>query len=69
MKPMQILGVVALAVGGMLLWIGVRASNAPVEQVADVLTGRYTDRTMMYFVGGGTAALAGVLLIGFARRK
>lgn len=59
----RMLGAAALAVGVVLLVFGFSASNAPVEQLADTLTGRYTDRTMWYLVGGVAAMVAGGSLI------
>jgi len=69
MKPMQMLGVVAFAVGVVLLGFGFHASNAPLDQLSNTLTGRFTDRTMWYFVVGAAAALGGALLALFGRRS
>lgn len=59
----RMLGAAALAVGVVLLVFAFNASNAPVEQIADTLTGRYTDRTMWYLLGGVAAVVAGGSLI------
>ena len=69
MKPMQMLGMVAFAVGVVLLGFGFHASNAPLDQLSNTLTGRFTDRTMWYFVVGAAAALGGALLALFGRRS
>jgi hypothetical protein len=68
MKPIQMLGVVVLAVGVVLLGFGYHASNAPLDQLSNTLTGRFTDRTMWYFVLGGAAAIGGVLMALFGKR-
>ena len=59
-----------LALGGVLLFFAWRASNAPVEQLSEALTGRYTDNTMWYMIGGVVAVVAGIALLvrGGARR-
>ncbi len=62
MNPLRILGLVVGVVGAVLLALAWRASNAPVEQVTDALTGRFTDRTMWLMVGGVAALVGGVLV-------
>lgn len=68
MKPIQILGVVVLVVGIALLGFGYHASNAPLDQLSNTLTGRFTNQTMWYFVLGAAAALGGALLALFGKR-
>jgi hypothetical protein len=68
MNPMRILGIVALVIGAALLAIGYNASQAPVDQVSNVLTGRYTDHTMWYILGGGGLLVAGLLVALVGRR-
>ncbi len=63
MPQSSILGLVALALGGVLLFFAWRASNAPVEQLSEALTGRYTDNTMWYLLGGIGGVVAGVALL------
>ena len=69
MRMTQILGAVALVIGLVLLGFAYQASNAPIEQVSDALTGRYTNQTMWYLVLGIAAAVGGVLLVVFGRPK
>lgn len=69
MNASQILGAAVLVIGVVLLGFAYNASNAPVEQLSDTLTGRYTDQTMWYFVLGIGAAIAGALLVVFGRRQ
>ena len=68
MKPLQMVGVVVLVVGAILLGFGYHASNAPVDQLSSTLTGRFTDRTMWYFVLGAAALVGGALLALFGKR-
>ncbi|WP_296766472.1 DUF3185 family protein [Sediminimonas sp.] len=63
MSPTNILGLVALVVGSLLLFLAWRASNAPVDQISEALTGRYTENTMWYLVGGLIGIVIGVALL------
>jgi drug/metabolite transporter (DMT)-like permease len=68
MKPIQMLGVVVCAVGLVLLGFAYHASNAPLDQLSNTFTGRFTNQTMWYFVLGAGAALGGALLALFGKR-
>ena len=68
MEPSRILGLVLLGVGVILLVVGVRSSEAPLDQLSSALTGRFTDRTIWYLVGGAAAAIGGGLLFLFGRK-
>jgi LPXTG-motif cell wall-anchored protein len=56
-------------IGLVLLGFAYHASNAPMEQVSEAITGRYTNQTMWYLILGIAAAVGGVLLVAFGRRK
>lgn len=68
MKPIQMLGVVVFAIGVILLGFAYHASNAPLDQLSNALTGRFTNQTMWYFVLGAAAALGGALPALFGKR-
>jgi hypothetical protein len=66
MSRNRIIGIVILAVGIVLVIFGLNASQAPLDQVSQTVTGRFTQTTMMYLiigiiaiVGGGWLALSG----------
>ena len=59
----KMLAMVLLAIGVVLLLVGFNASNAPVEEVSEALTGRFSDETMFYLIGGGISALLGVIML------
>ncbi|TVP83693.1 DUF3185 family protein [Thioalkalivibrio sp.] len=69
MTQTNIIGLVALVVGAVLLFFAWRASQAPMEQMSEALTGRFTGNTMWYLLGGvvGVVAGAGLLLRGYGR--
>ena len=53
-----------LLVGGVALFIfGYQASQSVGEQVLETFTGRFTDATTWYLIGGAAVALCGVLLL------
>ncbi len=60
---MRIVGIVLLVVGAALLYFGLQATDAPLEQVRESVTGDYSDRTMMYLIGGAAAAIGGLALL------
>ncbi|GGD28808.1 DUF3185 family protein [Sinisalibacter lacisalsi] len=70
MTQTNTLGFVALAVGVALLFFGWQSSNAPVDQMSEALTGRFTGTTMWYIIGGliGVVTGAALLLRGYSRR-
>jgi choline-glycine betaine transporter len=69
MSMTQILGAVALVIGLVLLGFAYQASNAPMEQVSEAITGQYTNQTMWYLILGIAAAVGGILLVAFGRWK
>ena len=68
MRMTQILGAVALVIGVVLMGLAYHSSNAPMDQVSNAITGRFTDQTMWYLILGIAAAVGGVLLFAFGRR-
>jgi uncharacterized membrane protein len=69
MNSTRILGIVLLVAGLVALYFGWQASESIVDQAHETLTGRFTGETMWYFIGGGVAAVAGLLLTLFGSRK
>jgi hypothetical protein len=69
MQSKRILGIVLLAVGAILLYFGFQATDAPLEQVRESITGDYSDQTMLYLIGGGAAAVAGLALLLFRGKR
>lgn len=59
----RIIGVVLLVVGAVLLYFGLQATDAPLEEARETLTGDYSDETMLYLIGGAAAAVAGIALL------
>ena len=59
----KIIAVVLLVLGGVLLYFGFNATNSPAEELGEALTGRYSDETMMYLVGGAVSAVVGLVML------
>jgi len=63
MSPQRIAGIVLLVIGVIVLIAGMNASHSVADQVSNSFTGRFTKDTMWYLIGGGAAALFGLLLV------
>lgn len=63
MSQSRIIGLVLLALGGVLLIFAWRASSAPLDQMSEALTGRYTNNTMWYLLAGIAGVVAGAALL------
>lgn len=65
---MRVIGIVLCAVGIALLVFGLNASHTFGEQASEAVTGRYTQTTMWYIIGGIAAAVGGGALAVFGGR-
>lgn len=59
MNQKSLIGAVLLVVGLVLLYFGFSASQSPTEEISEALTGRFSDETMFYLIGGAIAAVLG----------
>lgn len=62
MKSQKLIGLVLLVVGLVLLYFGWQSSESVGEQLTEAVTGRFSDETMWYLIGGAAAFMAGVYL-------
>ena len=70
MSQKRLYGIVLLAVGAILLVVGMNASHSAADQISNTFTGRFTRETAWYLLGGSSAALLGLLMVvGGARGK
>ena len=70
MSTTRIIGLVLLAVGAVLIVLGVVASRSLADGLSTVFRGRLTQNTLWYIIGGIASALVGLLLVsGLVGRK
>jgi uncharacterized membrane protein len=65
MSTQRILGIVLLVVGVAVLIYGMNASHSLADRVSDTFTGRFTEATTWYIIGGAASGLLGLLLVAF----
>lgn len=63
MAVQKLLGIVLLVVGLALIFFGWQSTESVTEQVSETLTGRFTDETMWYLIGGVASAVAGLVML------
>jgi uncharacterized membrane protein YidH (DUF202 family) len=66
MSPQRIVGIVLLIVGVIALVMGMNASHSVADQVSNTFTGKFTEATTWYILGGIAAAIVGVLMVLFS---
>ena len=64
----RVFGIAVLILGAVLLGFAYHFSEAPIDQVSNTLTGRYTDTTMGYIIVGIVAFVGGGFLTFFGKR-
>lgn len=67
MSSKKLLGLVLLVVGLILLYFGWQSTQSVGDQLAETLTGRFTDDTLAFLIAGAAATVAGAFMT-FARR-
>jgi uncharacterized membrane protein len=65
MNSQRLVGIVLLVVGIGVLVFGLNASHSLADRVSNTFTGRFTEATTWYIIGGAAAALMGLLLAAF----
>lgn len=63
MSTNRLIGIILLVVGAILLYFGFQSSESVVDQTSEALTGRFTDTTMWYLIGGAAAAIVGLVMV------
>jgi hypothetical protein len=65
MSSQRVLGLVLLVGGLILLVFGLNATDSVADSLKEGVTGRYTDKTMWYLIGGAAAAIGGLAMTFF----
>ena len=63
MNQKSMAGAALLVVGLVLLYFGYNASQSPTEELSEALTGRFSDETMFYLIGGAIAGVLGAVML------
>lgn len=70
MNPPRIIGLILLIAGVALFVVGMNASHSIADQVSNTFTGRFTQATTWYIIGGIACGIAGIAaMIGGGRAK
>ena len=65
MNTQRLFGLVLLVLGVAALVFGMNASHSVVDQVNHTFTGRFTEATTWYILGGAAVGLWGLFLMAF----
>jgi hypothetical protein len=68
MTPFRALGIAVAVAGSVFLFFGLNASDAPLAQAREALTGSYSNHTLWYIAGGLGAMIAGASMALPSRR-
>lgn len=63
MRSNKLIGLILLVVGLALLYFGYQSSQGLDDQISEVVTGNFTDRTVWYYVLGGVSSIVGVVFL------
>lgn len=63
------IGLALLILGGVLLFFGLQSTDSFGEKIVEGVTGRYSDGTMGYIIGGAVSAALGLGLLVFGKGK
>lgn len=65
MSPIRIAGLVLLVIGVILFIVGLSASDSLADRLSRFFSGRFTEATLWYMIGGIALAVGGGLLAVF----
>jgi hypothetical protein len=69
MSTTRIVGGALLIAGLILLYFGLQSTDSVGEKIVEGFTGRYSDGTMGYLVGGAVAGALGIGMLLFGKRR
>lgn len=62
MSTNRIIGIILIVVGVGLLFFGIQATGSLTEEVHETFTGRFTEETTWYLIGGAAALVVGLVM-------
>lgn len=63
MNQKSVIGIALLVVGVILLVVGFNSTQSLTEEVSEAFTGRFSDETMFYLIGGAVASVIGLVML------
>lgn len=63
MNTSKLIGIGLLVLGAVLLFFGFNATQSVGEELSEAFTGKYSEGTMFYLIGGGIAVVAGLFMV------
>lgn len=69
MSIARLLGIALIILGAVLLFFGMQSTDSVGEKIVEGVTGRYSDGTMGYIIGGAVSGVVGLALLVFGRKK
>jgi len=63
MNQKSMIGIALLVVGVILLVVGFNSTQSLTEEVSEAFTGRFSDETMFYLIGGAVAGVIGLVML------
>ena len=69
MSPLRIVGIVMIILGIILFIVGLNASDSLADRMSNFFTGRFTETTMWYMIGGIALAVGGGMLAAFGGKS
>ena len=63
MNPQRIVGIALLVLGVTLLIFGISASGSFADQLSKTFTGRFTEQTTWYLIGGIVSGIVGASML------
>jgi hypothetical protein len=68
MNPLRIVGIVLIVLGAVLFFVGLNATDSVADRMSNFFTGKFTEKTVWYMIGGAVTAGVGVSLLAFGGR-
>ncbi len=64
---LRFVGLILFLTGSVLFLFGINSSQILFEKMIKLITGRYTEKTMCYLIGGGIALVSGAMMFLFRK--
>ncbi len=69
MVPQRVIGIIMIIAGVVLFIMGMNAKDSVADRFSEFFTGRFTDATTWYLVGGIALAVGGLVVASVSGRR